>query len=127
MCTATGRPMKRLHQVSMNYYPNEQCNQPSWYDGLIQPTMLCAGHESGGKGTCQGDSGGPLCCYGLDATEWTLEGIISWARGSCASARHPTVFTRMCRYVDWIQEIMVGNQHNYDYYDYDDYYYDYYY
>jgi len=44
-----------------------------------------------------------------------VTGVISWARGSCASARHPTVFTRICSYVDWIHEVMIGNQHDYDY------------
>jgi len=112
--------MKRLQQVSMNYYSNARCNQQSWYDNLVQPTMLCAGHAKGGKGTCQGDSGGPLSCLGRDATHWTLEGVISWARGSCASTRHPTIFTRMCRYVDWIHEVMIGNDYGYeyDYYEY---------
>jgi len=71
--------------------------------------MLCAGHGKGGKGTCQGDSGGPLSCLGRDGTHWSLEGVTSWARGSCASPRHPTVFTRMCRYVDWIHEMLIGN------------------
>jgi len=112
---ANGRPLKRLHQVSMKYYPNEQCNQHSWYDNLVQPTMLCAGHAKGGKGTCQGDSGGPLACLGRDALHWTLEGITSWARGSCASTKHPTVFTRMCYYVDWVHEVMMGNQDYYEY------------
>jgi len=99
----------------MKYYPNEQCNQHSWYDNLVQPTMLCAGHAKGGKGTCQGDSGGPLACLGRDALHWTLEGITSWARGSCASTKHPTVFTRMCYYVDWVHEVMMGNQDYYEY------------
>jgi len=121
--TANGRPLKRLHQVAMNYYPNHVCNQPTWYDNLVGPTMLCAGHAEGGRGTCQGDSGGPMACLGRDAEHWTLEGVISWARGSCASARHPTVFTRICSYVDWIHEVMIGNDQDYDYYEYD---YDYY-
>jgi len=39
----------------MKYYPNYMCNQPTWYDNLVHPTMLCAGHSEGGKGTCQVD------------------------------------------------------------------------
>jgi len=106
----------------MNYYPNDVCNQPDWYDNLVCPTMLCAGHGKGGMGTCQGDSGGPLACLGRDGTHWTLEGVISWARGGCASPHHPTIFTRICSYVDWIQEVMIGNDQDYDYYEYDGYY-----
>jgi len=101
----------------MNYYPSYVCNRPSWYNNLIYPTMLCAGHARGGKGTCQGDSGGPLFCLGRDLTHWTLEGVTSWARGSCASSKHPTIFTRVCRFVEWIHEVIIGNKDYYDHYD----------
>jgi len=105
----------------MNYYPSNQCNQETWYNGIVQPTMLCAGHSRGGMGTCQGDSGGPLACLGYEATHWTLEGVVSWARGGCATAKHPTIFTRMCKYVDWIHEVILGNEEYYDDYQYYDY------
>ena len=86
----------------MKYYNFMTCSQPAWYGESIWRKMACFGHAEGGKGTCQGDSGGPLVCLGHDATHWTLYGLTSWAKGGCAAVNHPTVFTNVASYVDWI-------------------------
>lgn len=51
----------------------------------------------------QGDSGGPLVCNG------SLQGIISWGQDPCAVTRKPGVYTKVCKYVDWIHKTMNGN------------------
>ena len=43
----------------------------------------------------QGDSGGPLTVNG------ELVGIVSWSF-DCALSSHPTVYTRVISYLDWI-------------------------
>jgi len=98
-----GKPLARLNQVTMNYYPFKQCSQASWYGNMITTNMLCCGNAEGGKGTCQGDSGGPFVCRGHEFQCWTLYGLVSWAKGGCASAKHPTIFTFTGRYIDWIE------------------------
>jgi secreted trypsin-like serine protease len=69
-------------------------------------TMICAGLVSSvagaGVDTCQGDSGGPLV-VGDGAGGWRLVGLTSWGR-ECAG-RHLGVYTRVGRYVDWLEPL----------------------
>ncbi|NXL96215.1 TRY3 protein, partial [Alectura lathami] len=67
------------------------------YPGEITSNMICVGYLEGGKDSCQGDSGGPVACNG------ELQGIVSWGYG-CAQRGYPGVYTKVCNYVDWIQE-----------------------
>ncbi|XP_057568974.1 kallikrein-11 isoform X2 [Hippopotamus amphibius kiboko] len=73
------------------------------YPGNITDTMVCASVREEGKDSCQGDSGGPLVCNG------SLQGIISWGQDPCSVSRKPGVYTKVCKYVDWIQKTMESN------------------
>lgn len=44
----------------------------------------------------QGDSGGPLTVNN------ELTGLVSWANG-CARPGYPTVYTRVSKFLDWIE------------------------
>ncbi|KFV41426.1 Kallikrein-8, partial [Tyto alba] len=48
----------------------------------------------------QGDSGGPLIC------NRTLQGIVSWGMEKCGQPKRPGVYTKVCRYAQWIQKTM---------------------
>jgi len=51
-----------LMQVMMPVFENEICNQPTWYDHLLDDSMVCAGYEESGRSNCR-VSFSLLCVY----------------------------------------------------------------
>ncbi|XP_012921868.2 kallikrein-11 isoform X1 [Heterocephalus glaber] len=90
-----------LRCTNISIMKHEECERA--YPGNITDTMVCASVRQEGKDSCQGDSGGPLVC------NQSLQGIISWGQDPCAVSRKPGVYTKVCKYVDWIQKIMHNN------------------
>uniref|UniRef100_A0A452TZF8 Kallikrein related peptidase 11 n=1 Tax=Ursus maritimus TaxID=29073 RepID=A0A452TZF8_URSMA len=90
-----------LRCANITIIKHEECETA--YPGNITDTMVCASVREEGKDSCQGDSGGPLVCDG------SLQGIISWGQDPCAVTKKPGVYTKVCKYVDWIQKTMENN------------------
>jgi len=42
-----------LNQVMVPIIDREVCNQPDWYNGTLDDSMICAGYAQGGRDTCQ--------------------------------------------------------------------------
>jgi len=61
--------------------------------------MVCAGQ--GRRDSCAGDSGGPMLSDYHNG-RWSVIGIVSFGV-DCASERHPGVYTRVDRYLNWIE------------------------
>ncbi|XP_074663805.1 kallikrein-8-like [Strix aluco] len=91
-----------LQCVNVTIFSSAECHQ--LYPGSITDNMLCAGSLQGGRDSCQGDSGGPLVC------NRTLQGIVSWGMEKCGQPKRPGVYTKVCRYAQWIQKTMEDNQ-----------------
>ncbi|KHJ44629.1 trypsin [Trichuris suis] len=94
-----------LQEVAVPVYNSNICNDANHYNGLVDPSMFCAGYEEGTRDACQGDSGGPLICYCDNRRIWELQGIVSWGAG-CARAKNPGVFTRVTMVKQWILQQM---------------------
>ncbi|XP_037675284.1 kallikrein-14-like [Choloepus didactylus] len=89
-----------LQCVNVDIFSDQACRQA--YSRAITAGMVCAGVPQGGKDSCQGDSGGPLVCHGQ------LQGLVSWGMERCALPGYPGVYTNLCRYRNWIQEMIRG-------------------
>jgi len=87
------------HLDNLPFVPTLTCNDASAYNGRITENMICAGPRAGGEDSCQGDSGGPLTVE--TGTSPKLAGIVSWGE-KCAEAEKVGVYTRVARYVDWV-------------------------
>lgn len=78
--------------------------------------MICAGTESGERDSCQGDSGGPLMIKQADGS-WQQVGIVSWGAqpltsavvSPCGNKQLYAVYTRLSKYIDWINRTMAEN------------------
>ncbi|KAM9632802.1 LOW QUALITY PROTEIN: kallikrein-15 [Trichechus inunguis] len=90
-----------LHCANISIISTESCNKE--YPGRLRNSMLCAGVEGGGTDSCEGDSGGPLVHGGI------LQGIVSWGDVPCNTTTKPGVYTKVCRYLEWIRETMRRN------------------
>jgi len=100
-----------LQEAEVTLISNEDCVTKFGYGrSQIDEGMLCAqGKTIDGKvsDACQGDSGGPLVCE--SAGRWTVYGATSWGRG-CADERYPGVWARVTQELDWVHDILAGNE-----------------
>lgn len=99
-CTKNGGPVVGTAQeVVMPAISDEQC---AAFWGISPIYRLCAGRTSDSNlGICSGDSGGPLVCR--SGNEWIQVGIASFTSASKPD-EVPGVFTRVSKYVDWIND-----------------------
>jgi secreted trypsin-like serine protease len=90
-----------LFEVKVPITSPEKCK--SAYKKLeaeVSDNMICAGYDPGGKDACQGDSGGPLFIERENKTYLQI-GIVSWGIG-CAEPNKYGVYTRISKYISWI-------------------------
>ena len=102
----SGEFSEELQTVDLHIINHDTCAK--WYkqrfpsQTLINPdTMICAGHENGGKDSCLGDSGGPLVVE-TGSGSFALLGAVSWGV-DCAEPKTPGVYSRISAYRDWIE------------------------
>uniref|UniRef100_A0A670Z5C6 t-plasminogen activator n=1 Tax=Pseudonaja textilis TaxID=8673 RepID=A0A670Z5C6_PSETE len=92
---------ERLKEGHVRLYPDSSCTPARLANRTVTENMLCAGDTRQLHDACKGDSGGPLVC--LNDGRMRLIGIISWGVG-CGTKNTPGVYTRVVRYLNWIQE-----------------------
>uniref|UniRef100_A0A8B9QBA7 Transmembrane protease serine 2 n=1 Tax=Apteryx owenii TaxID=8824 RepID=A0A8B9QBA7_APTOW len=98
-----GKTSDNLNYALVPLIERSRCNSIYIYNGMILPTMICAGFLGGGIDSCQGDSGGPLVTN--KNSLWWLVGDTSWGTG-CASPNRPGVYGNMTVFTDWIYKNM---------------------
>lgn len=118
-----GRSSDQLKQADLKVVQHAKCKRAFSHLVRLTRDYVCAssqddeGQEPSSKikDSCQGDSGGPLMiksASSLGATgkeaqqrRWYIYGVVSFGY-KCASAGFPGVYTRVNRYLDWIDENM---------------------
>jgi len=92
-----------LRHATMRVWNNTECaaKYKDLGEGVptVEPTMVCAG--STGTDACQGDSGGPLSIKRGENSYFEQIAIVSWGVG-CGCCGYPAVYTRVEKYMDWI-------------------------
>uniref|UniRef100_A0AAR2M554 Vitamin K-dependent protein C n=1 Tax=Pygocentrus nattereri TaxID=42514 RepID=A0AAR2M554_PYGNA len=73
----------------------------------LTDNMFCAGLPEGGKDTCSGDSG--LAFVMKDDETYWVAGIVSWGV-DCGQPGKYGIYTRVAKYLNWIQKTMDENQ-----------------
>lgn len=93
-----------LREVMLPVVDRKVCQD--WFPQYkIVDSMICAGHEKGGRDTCSGDSGGPLVYHANG--RWTLVGVTSTG-SACAQAKRPGIYSSVSFYVPWIRNVTRG-------------------
>ncbi|KAI7805544.1 putative hyaluronan-binding protein 2-like [Triplophysa rosa] len=97
---------RQLLDAQVLLISQEACSTNKVYAAVLDDGMFCAGYLKGGVDSCQGDSGGPLTCE-RNQTHF-IYGIVSWG-DSCGEEGKPGVYTRVTKYVDWINTKIAQN------------------
>jgi len=96
-----------LREARVDYVSSGYCAS-QWSN--LSGNQICAG-EMNPRGvaqdSCRGDSGGPLV-YGEPGQQW-LVGITSYGHEQCATAGVPAVYTRVDRYLTWLEQTTSGS------------------
>ncbi|KAH8323988.1 hypothetical protein KR074_005512, partial [Drosophila pseudoananassae] len=97
------RPEPQLKYFNVDIISNDQCimeEEERDYPYKIFPSSyICIGPSN--NSPCHQDSGGPLIVK--NETETVLVGITSFGEKGCP-VNHPTVYTRVSSYLDWIHK-----------------------
>ncbi len=99
-----GKYSKNLLYVELPIISHEIANASDAYKGLIDYSMIPAGHALGEKDTCQGDSGGPFTVAGPDGNP-ILAGIISWGSG-CGRVNQYGIYSNVAVGYPWIMKMI---------------------
>jgi secreted trypsin-like serine protease len=87
-----------LMSVTLPILSNEDCGK---YLGAPIPDRRMCADGYGGKGSCYGDGGGPLTVRRND--RWVVVGISAFIALECEKG-HPSGFTRVSSFLDWIDQ-----------------------
>lgn len=90
-----------LQYTNLTVINDKRCTKLYNHENFDGTKLCCLGEN--GRSTCSGDSGGPLACKGI------LSGIVSFGKGSC-DGRNPSGYTKVCKYVPWIEAKKTANE-----------------
>ncbi|XP_026226174.1 trypsinogen-like protein 3 isoform X2 [Anabas testudineus] len=90
-------PHQRLKCITAPVVDDQTCMNTFPEFLFWSPTMVCAGQ--GNTDNCLRDSGSVMVC------DDQLQGL-QWYDNGCSNPADPTVYTKLCKYNDWINSVM---------------------
>ncbi|XP_039311111.1 transmembrane protease serine 9 [Solenopsis invicta] len=101
-----------LQQVKMEYVDRQTCHdavERLTGSSPVHETNVCTGPMDEGISACNGDSGGPL--ISRNGQKAIQTGIVSWGIVPCGSEGAPSVFTKVSKFNEWIEQkaLVYGN------------------
>ena len=97
-----------LQQLAMIVLDKATCAKKNSVYNKVTDQMLCAtnvGNGASEQSGCHGDSGGPFSCKNPNGS-WTLHGVVSWGSPRCRITDAYTVFARVGKFRDWVDQKM---------------------
>ncbi|MGH0131684.1 UNVERIFIED_CONTAM: hypothetical protein FKN15_032759 [Acipenser sinensis] len=101
-------PVVDQHQCNASIYRSQHATKDI---PQLTDNMFCAGRVEGGEDTCLGDSGGAFTLLRWvegGGEEYYAAGIVSWGM-DCGKKGNYGVYTRVERYLGWINQTIQGN------------------
>uniref|UniRef100_A0AAZ1XVK6 Peptidase S1 domain-containing protein n=1 Tax=Oreochromis aureus TaxID=47969 RepID=A0AAZ1XVK6_OREAU len=87
-------------------------SNPNMTSDLLQYVKLPVVSQ-GGRDTCLGDSGGAFVMEDEVSRRWAVFGLVSWGGPEeCGSRRVYGVYTRVAKYVEWIESHLHANDND---------------
>ncbi|XP_011881048.1 PREDICTED: transmembrane protease serine 9-like [Vollenhovia emeryi] len=96
----------KLQHVEMEYVDRATCHEAVKRltgSSPVHETNVCTGPLHDQISACSGDSGGPLISYDGDGKP-VQTGIVSWGIIPCGSDGAPSVYTKVSKFIGWIDE-----------------------
>ncbi|XP_034467311.1 trypsinogen-like protein 3 [Hippoglossus hippoglossus] len=93
-------PQQRLKCITVPVVDDQTCINTFPEYLYWSPHMVCAGQAD--TDNCMDNGGRVMVCGGQ------LQGV-QWFRHGCRDPAHPSVYTKLCRYNDWIRDVMDRN------------------
>lgn len=100
-----GKSVDILQKVKVPVVSRSTCERRNNFNfHRVTNKMICTGYDNGYTfiSGCHGDSGGPLSCENNGV--WTVQGVVSWGSPLCNGLDRYTVFSRISKYISWIEK-----------------------
>lgn len=93
---------ERLQWIKQRVITNQDCLSHFQAQMIQAPQMCAIGWDNPWQASCFGDGGGPLVINEFGT--WTQIGVMSFIHLTGCQDAHPTGFTRISSYIDWISK-----------------------
>lgn len=101
-----------VQQIKVKFASNLQCRENASKPATITDKVICAGNSTGNRNACKGDRCSPIVVKRSDDRDsWAVVGLSRWSEG-CAGRGRYAVYTRIVKYMNWINKKIKRRRNN---------------